>query len=95
MAFHVNQLTSSRIAINKGHPRDIVAKVPDAIKHLLDEFAHGQVNRRFAKRASFMKRWLKRSLELKTAEEKLHDNLPGHLKSILKGKFGCYSLRRC
>ena len=73
-------------AINKGHPRDIVAKVPDAIKHLLDEFAHGQVNRRFAKRASFMKRWLKRSLELKTAEEKLHDNLPGHLKSILKGK---------
>ena len=33
-----------------------------------------------------MKRWLKRSMELKNSEAKLHDDLPQHLKCILKGK---------
>ena len=75
-----------REAISKGHPRDVVAKVPEATKKLLDEFAGGNVSRRFAKRASFMKRWLKRSMELKDSEAKLHDDLPQHLKCILKGK---------
>ena len=70
----------------KGHPRDIVAKVPDTVKTLLDEFTDGHADRRFAKRAAFMKKWLKRSIELKDAETRLHDGLPSHLQNILRGK---------
>lgn len=79
-------------AINKGHPRDIVARVPQPVKDLLTDLACGSLDKRFAKRASFMKRWLKRSLELKEEERKLHENLPGHLQGILKGNV-CYFSR--
>ena len=73
-------------ATAKGHPRDIIAKVQPTVKVLLKELACGEVNRRFAKRASFMKRWLKRSLELKNKELELHQQLPAHLQKILQGK---------
>ena len=33
-----------------------------------------------------MQRWLRRSLELKSAESELHQSLPPHLQKILKGK---------
>ena len=73
-------------ATAKGHPRDIIAKVPPTVKVLLKELACGEMSRRFAKRASFMKRWLKRSLELKDKELELHQQLPTHLQKILHGK---------
>ena len=73
-------------AVAKGHPRDIVAKVPPAVRVLLDEFVCNNFERRCTKRAAFMKRWLKRSLELKADEDKLHAKLPPHLRHILKGK---------
>lgn len=41
---------------------------------------------RFAVRASFMKKWLKRSLELKGGEQILHQNLAPHFRRILEGK---------
>ena len=75
-----------REAAAKGHPRDIVAKVTDNVKVLLDELLEGRMDKRFVKRAAFMKRWLKRSLELKSAESELHRQLPPHLRRILSGK---------
>ena len=41
---------------------------------------------RFKTRASFLKKWLKRSLELKNEEQALHRKLPLHLQRILEGK---------
>lgn len=73
-------------AVSKGHPRDVVAKVPDSVKSLLRDLVEGKPERRFAKRASFMKKWLKRSLELRADEDKLHQTLPLHLRKLLKGK---------
>jgi hypothetical protein len=47
---------------------------------------HGKPEKRFAKRAAFMKKWLKRSLELRADETELHKQMPPHLRQILKGK---------
>jgi len=41
---------------------------------------------RFQKRENFMKRWLRRSLELREEEKAFHERLPDHLKKILGGK---------
>jgi len=46
----------------------------------------GRMSDRFAVRASFMKKWLKRSLELKGGEQILHQNLAPHFRRILEGK---------
>ena len=73
-------------AFAKGHPRDVVAKVPPSVKALLKDLVAGKRERRFEKRAAFMKKWLKRSLELRADEEKLHQKLPPHLGKILRGK---------
>lgn len=39
-----------------------------------------------AKRAAFLKRWMKRAVELRNDEMKLHDELPAHLQRLLSGK---------
>ena len=36
--------------------------------------------------AQFFRKWLKRSLELKSQEEDLHAQMPLHLRRVLKGK---------
>eukprot|EP00435_Cladocopium_sp_Y103_P012737 s4229_g3.t1 len=73
-------------ALRKGHPRDIIAQIPECVKPALDSLISGRTEDRFKVRAAFLKRWLKRSLELREDEQRLHDNLPDHLKSILRGK---------
>ena len=73
-------------AIKTGHPRDFLARAPIEVRNLLQTFAKDKLEVRFAKRASFMKRWLKRSLELKHSEEDLHRKLDDHLKPLLLGK---------
>ena len=75
-----------RDAVKKGHPRDIIATVPESIDKLIDDLIQGDQQQRFEKRASFMKRWLHRSLELKIEEQRLHEGLPAHLQKILAGK---------
>ncbi|CAK9007933.1 unnamed protein product, partial [Durusdinium trenchii] len=73
-------------ALNKGHPRDIIANIRDAERDLLLNLVHQPRSVRFQKRAAFMKKWLKRSLELKESEQKLRDSLAPHLVPILMGK---------
>ena len=73
-------------AIKVGHPRDFLARAPAGVKNLLQTFAKDKLEVRFSNRASFMKKWLKRSLELKKSEEDLHRALDGHLKQLLHGK---------
>ena len=73
-------------AVKKGHPRDVIASAPEEIKRLVAGLLSGDTRPRFEKRAAFMKRWLRRSLDLKRDEERLHESLPKHLKRILAGK---------
>eukprot|EP00435_Cladocopium_sp_Y103_P039415 s2955_g10.t1 len=75
-----------REAIDKGHPRDIIAQVPELVKPALESLLKGDMAERFQMRANFMKKWLRRSLELREAEKQLHDGMPAHLKNILDGK---------
>ena len=73
-------------AVEKGHPRDIIAQVPPMVRPALESLIRGNLAERFQKRANFMKRWLRRSLELHEEEKALHEGLPDHLKKILGGK---------
>ena len=73
-------------AIEAGHARDFLARAPVEVRQLLQSFANDKLEVRFAKRASFMKKWLKRSLELKQPEEDLHRRLDAQLKPLLLGK---------
>ena len=73
-------------AVRKGHPRDIIANVPNEVKRVVHEILSGEFADRFEVRASFLKKWLKRSLELKTDEKLLHQNMPPYLQKLLSGK---------
>ena len=73
-------------AIKVGHPRDMIARAGELETNLLNGFVEKPLLTRFDKRALAFKRWLKRSLELKEDEERLHASFPPHLKSLLAGK---------
>ena len=73
-------------AVYAGHPRDMLARAPDLVVHLLEDLVNEPMHCRLEKRAKFFQKWLKRSLELKEDEAKLHNALPGHLKRLLAGK---------
>ena len=74
------------VAVRKGHPRDIIANVLREVKRVVHEILSGDVKNRYEVRAAFMKKWLKRSLELRAAEQKLHDGMPPYLQKLLAGK---------
>ena len=65
-----------RDAVRKGHPRDIIAQVPKEIKDVVQSMLDGDISGRFKSRAAFLKKWLKRLLELKNEEQSLHQKLP-------------------
>ena len=73
-------------AVRAGHPRDMLARAPDTVVKLLGDLVNKPLHCRLEKRAKFFKKWLKRSLELKEEEAKLHDELPEHLRRLLVGK---------
>ena len=57
-----------REAVDKGHPRDILARVAPLAQELIEEMIHKPVAHRILRRTSFLRRWLKRPLELKDEE---------------------------
>eukprot|EP00435_Cladocopium_sp_Y103_P062039 s153_g23.t1 len=73
-------------AVSKGHPRSLIARVPDTAKQAIHDLLHEPLHVRFKKRAAFFAKWLRRSLELKEQESKLHASLPTHLQRVLEGK---------
>ena len=73
-------------AVSAGHPRDMLARAPEAMVNLLGDLVNQPMHCRLEKRAKFFKKWLKRSLELKEEEAKLHNGLPEHLQRLLVGK---------
>jgi hypothetical protein len=75
-----------REAVSKGHPRNLIARVPEAVQEAIENLLHQPLHLRLAKRTQFFKKWLKRSLELRSQEEELREQMPLHLKRVLKGK---------
>ena len=73
-------------ATEAGHPRHALARVSDLMKSTLQEVFLGDPFKIRSKRASFLKRWMKRAVELRADERKLHDNLPDHLQRLLANK---------
>ena len=73
-------------AVKAGHPRDMLARAPKVVTELLEGLVNDPSHLRLDRRAKFFKKWLKRSLELKESEAKLHDELPLHLRGLLAGK---------
>lgn len=54
-----------REAVSKGHPRDVITNVPDEVKCVVHSILDEDVAERFSLRAAFMKKCLRRSLELR------------------------------
>lgn len=75
-----------RDAVKKGHPRDLLARVPANLKDLVKSVVTGDQSERSSKRASFLKKWLIRSIELKEPELALKPSLPEHLRPLLAPK---------
>ena len=73
-------------AVEKGHPRDLLARVTPLAQELVDEMVHKTAALRTLRRTSFLKHWLRRSLELKQEEKQLHQSLPDHAGPILGKK---------
>lgn len=78
--------TFMKEATEAGHPRHALARVSDLMKSTLQEVFLGDPFKIRSKRASFLKRWMKRAVELRADERKLHDNLPDHLQRLLANK---------
>ena len=75
-----------RAAVSKGHPRNLIARVPEAVQEAIENLLHQPLRVRLKKRTQFFKKWLKRSLELRSQEEELREQMPPHLRRVLKGK---------
>eukprot|EP00435_Cladocopium_sp_Y103_P053287 s396_g17.t1 len=73
-------------AVSKGHPRNLIARVPEKARVAIDALLNKPMHERFRQRAKFFSRWLKRSLELKKQEAQLHASMPPHLQRVLKDK---------
>ena len=78
--------TFMKEATEAGHPRHALARVSDLMKSTLQEVFLGDPFKLRSKRASFLKKWMKRAVELRADEKKLHDNLPAHLQRLLSNK---------
>ena len=75
-----------REAVSKGHPRNLIARIPEAVRDAIENLLHQPLHKRLDRRAQFFRKWLKRSLELKSQEEDLHAQMPLHFRRVLKGK---------
>ena len=69
-----------------GHPRRAFARVPQLMREALEEVFLGDHFDTKSKRAGFMKKWMKRAVQLRAEERQLHANLPAHLRTLLKDK---------
>jgi hypothetical protein len=73
-------------AVKAGHPKHALARVSDEMKNVLEEVFLGDAFEVRSKRARFLKRWMKRAIELRSQEKELHLKLPPHLQPLLKEK---------
>eukprot|EP00435_Cladocopium_sp_Y103_P008352 s3129_g2.t1 len=73
-------------AVAAGHPKNAFARVSPLMREVLQEVFLGDALAVRQRRTSFLKKWLKRSLEFKSEEEATHAALPEHLKPILAKK---------
>ena len=73
-------------AVSVGRPKNLYAKTSDLFLAAIRDTFVEHPEKLQSKRASFMKRWLKRALELQPEEKRLHESTPPYISKILKGK---------
>ena len=59
---------------------------PAFMREVLEEVFLGDPFEIKSKRASFLKKWMKRAVQLRAEEQQLHAGLPPHLQPLLKDK---------
>ena len=73
-------------AVKTGHPSNIFDAVSSGILRAVEANCSWKTEVVIMDRASWLKKWTSRALELAAEEEALHSRLPGHRKKILEGK---------
>ena len=78
--------TFMKEATKAGHPKNALARVSDLMRSTLQEVFLGDPFAVRAKRAAFLKKWMKRAVELRADEKRLHERLPEHLQRLLSSR---------
>ena len=73
-------------AVEVGHPKCKVARTSSVMRRAVDMVFGKSPEEVMAKRSRFLKKYLKRSVALRSDEANLHAKLPIHLQRILRGK---------
>ena len=73
-------------AVLAGHPKNLFAKTSDLFLAAIRDTFVEHPEKVQKKRANFMKKWLRRALELQPEEKRLRDSMPPYIAKILKGK---------
>lgn len=73
-------------ALTRGHPCNLLEGLPKNLLNAIENNVNMKPEEVISKRASWLKKWTHRALELKEKEAKLHAGLRKHRKAILQGK---------
>ena len=76
----------TEMATRSGHPAMLKACLPDALADCISQCMRLGCAERMKVRAQTLKFWLRRSLQLKADEEKLHRSLDSTVAEVLRGK---------
>ena len=73
-------------SLKVGHPKNLLKRIGIDLKKAVENINESNHANIVADRARFFKKWLARAKELQDAENKLHTDMPCHLRQILRGK---------
>ena len=73
-------------AVKKGHPSSLFQGIPEMVHKAVHMNVTSDPHALVKWRASWLKKWLARAMELRRDEEVLHKGLPRHRQAILAGK---------
>ena len=73
-------------AVRKGHPSNLFEGIPQTVCEAIWDNVRLDPHALVKRRASWLKKWLDRAMELRDQEASLHKQLPRHRRAILQGK---------
>ena len=78
-----------RASIKARHPKNLVKRVGPELGHAIELLVDPERSKLEKLKASFLKKWTARAIELKEPERKLREDMPHHLQTTMKGKRLC------
>ena len=73
-------------AVAAGHPASFGSYLPETFRRCISRSLGMTASERVAARASALKFWLRRSLELRTVETEIHAKLDSGVEEVVRGK---------